>query len=168
VTDRADLDRAAVYAAELAAFDGTCYETITEFTDLAAITAQVVGESWWPAGPVEVRLARRDAGSSSASAQTDARPVIRLAAPQMTQATVVHELAHVLAGVGSGHGPVFRRAHCDLVAHVFGDEAAGWLLDAYCAMGLDVGDRAWPQPGAKPGCGGAIALSSGSVHSASA
>ena len=76
----------------------------------------------------------------------DATPVVRLAAPQLTPATLVHELAHVLAGVGAGHGPVFRRAQVDLARFVFGDAEAGWLLDSYRAMGLRPGRRAWPDP----------------------
>ena len=57
----------------------------------------------------------------------------------MTPATLVHELAHALAGVAAGHGPAFRRAHVDLVGYVFGDTEAGWLLDAYAQMGLEPG-----------------------------
>jgi putative metallohydrolase (TIGR04338 family) len=154
----ADDGRAAVYAAEIAAFEGTSYESITEFATLEAIVADVLRSGWWPRGPVEVRRARTDAGSSSARQRGLDTPVIRLAAPQMTPATVVHELAHVLAGVGAGHGAAFRRAHVDLVGHLFGDDEAGWLLDAYAAMGLEPGDRAWPQPPLRPGRGGAVAL----------
>jgi hypothetical protein len=76
----------------------------------------------------------------------------------MTPATVVHELAHVLAGVERGHGPSFRRAHVDLVGFAFGDEQAGWLLDAYVAVGLAPGERTWPAPPVRPAAGGPIAL----------
>lgn len=154
----ADDGRAAVYAAEIAAFEGTSYESITAFETLEAIVADVVRAAWWPRGAVEVRRARSDAGSSSARQRGHDTPVIRLAAPQLTPATVVHELAHVLASVGAGHGPSFRRAHVDLVGHLFGDHEAGWLLDAYATMGLDPGPRAWPQPPLRPGRGGAVAL----------
>lgn len=154
----ADDGRAAVYAAEIAAFEGTSYESITAFESLVAIVAGVVRAAWWPRGRVDVRPARADAGSSSARQRGGDIPVIRLAAPQLTPATVVHELAHVLAGVGAGHGPTFRRAHVDLAGHLFGDAEAGWLLDAYAAMGLEPGVRAWPQPPLRPGRGGAVAL----------
>jgi putative metallohydrolase (TIGR04338 family) len=154
----ADGGRAAVYAAEIAAFEGTTYESITSFESLEVIVADVVGAAWWPSGAVEVRRARSDAASSSARQRGGDTPVIRLAAPQMTPATVVHELAHALAGVGAGHGPAFRRAHVDLVGHVFGDDEACWLLEAYAAMGLGPGIRTWPQPPVRPGRGRAVAL----------
>jgi hypothetical protein len=76
----------------------------------------------------------------------------------MTPATLIHELAHVLAGVAAGHGPVFRRAHVDLAGFAFGDTEAGWLLDAYAAMGLTTGGRHWPTPPVRRGAGGAVAL----------
>jgi hypothetical protein len=81
-----------------------------------------------------------------------------LAAPQMTPATVLHELAHVLAGIDDGHGPVFRRAHVDLVGFAFGDVEANWLLDAYAAMGLAPGGRSWSQPPLTRAAGGPLAL----------
>ena len=84
--------------------------------------------------------------------------MVRLAAPQMTAATLVHELAHVLAGVEAGHGPTFRRAHVDLVGYCFGDAEAEWLLDAYAAMGLAPGERTWPSPPVRRGAGGPLAL----------
>ncbi|MEQ9163412.1 MAG: hypothetical protein RLN74_11915, partial [Ilumatobacter fluminis] len=102
--------------------------------------------------------ARRDASSSSTRQRGSAAAVVRLAAPQMTPATLLHELAHVLAGVGAGHGERFRRAHVDLVGYAFGDAEAGWLLDAYAAVGLEPGDRTWPAPPVRGGTGGPIAL----------
>jgi hypothetical protein len=138
-----------VYAAEIAAFEGTSYESVVDFEVLAAQAAAVTGAPWWPHGPVEVRRARADAASSSARQRGADTPVVRLADPQMTPATLVHELAHVLAGVGAGHGASFRRAHVDLAGRLFGADEAEWLLDAYGAMGLDVGARRWPQPPAR-------------------
>ena len=76
----------------------------------------------------------------------------------MTRATVLHELAHVLAGVGDGHGPIFRRAHVDLVGYALGVDEAGWLLDAYSAVDLDPGERTWPSPPVRRGHGGPIAV----------
>jgi len=70
----------------------------------------------------------------------------------------VHEFAHVLAGVGRGHDPTFRRAHVDLAGFVFGAIEARWLLDAYAGMGLAPGDRTWPQPPVRPGVGGPLSL----------
>lgn len=84
--------------------------------------------------------------------------MVRLAAPQMTPATVLHELAHVLAGLDDGHGGVFRRAHVDLVGYAFGEEPATWLIDAYRAMALDPGARCWLAPPIRRETGGPLAL----------
>lgn len=155
---RVDRSRAAVYAAELAAFDGTAHESLVPFDELVELATTVTAASWWPRGPVEVLPARSDAESSTTRQRGSGRPVIRIAAPQSTPATIVHELAHVLAGLGDGHGPGFRRAHVDLAGLVFGQIEAGWLLDAYAAMGLVPGARAWPAPPLRRAAGGAIAL----------
>jgi hypothetical protein len=141
-----DIGREAVYAAEIAAFDGTAHEAIAHFDELVELARRATMAPWWPRGDVPVVRARRDASSSSTRQRGGAPPVVRLAAPQMTPATVVHELAHVLAGLPAGHGEVFRRAHVDLVGYLFGDAEATWLLDAYAAMGLAPGQRAWPAP----------------------
>jgi hypothetical protein len=153
-----DDGRAAVYAAEIAAFEGTSYESITEFAALVALARTITSADWWPGGEVPVVRARRDAGTSSANQRGGERPTVRLAEPQMTAATLIHEFAHVLAGVGSGHGPVFRRAHVDLAGYCFGETEAIWLLDAYAAMQLAPGARAWAQPPVRDGCAGPLAL----------
>jgi hypothetical protein len=70
----------------------------------------------------------------------------------------VHELAHVLAGVGRGHDAVFRRAHVDLARHVFGDEPATWLTQAYDAIDLPPGERTWPAPPVSSGTAPPVAL----------
>lgn len=153
-----DDGRAAVYAAEIAAFEGTSYEALTAFDELVALAHTVTTASWWPHGEIPVVRARADASSSSARQRGEDRPTVRLAAPQMTPATLVHELAHVLAGVGSGHGPVFRRAHVDLTGYAFGGTEAVWLVEAYAAMQLAPGPRAWSQPSVRDGCAGPLAL----------
>lgn len=153
-----DRGRAAVYAAELAAFDGTAHESLVPLDALVELATTVTAASWWPHGPIKVRPARSDAESSTTRQRGSGRPVIRIAAPQSTPATIVHELAHVLAGLAEGHGPAFRRAHVDLAGFVFGPLEAGWLLDAYAAMGLAPGARAWSVPPLRRSAGGAIAL----------
>lgn len=153
-----DDGRAAVYAAEIAAFEGTSYEALTAFDELVALAHMVTTASWWPHGDIPVVRARADASSSSARQRGEDRPTVRLAAPQMTPATLVHELAHVLAGVGSGHGPAFRRAHVDLTGYAFGSTEAVWLVEAYAAMQLAPGHRAWSQPPVRDGCAGPLAL----------
>jgi hypothetical protein len=123
-----------------------------------ALASTITSAAWWPRAAVAVVPARADAGSSSTRQRGSERPVVRLATPQMTPATLVHELAHVLAGVALGHGPEFRRAHVDLVGFAFGEAEAQWLLDAYAAMGVTPGKRAWPAPGVRAGTGAPRAL----------
>lgn len=154
----ADIGREAVYAAEIAAFEGTSHEVLTSFSDLVALGAVVTSAAWWPHGQIEVVPARADAGSSSTRSRGVGAPVVRLAAPQMTPATLVHEFAHVLADVTHGHDDVFRRAHVDLAGYVFGDEPANWLLEGYAAMGLEPGRRLWAAPPIRRAAGGAVAL----------
>jgi hypothetical protein len=133
-----------VYAAEQAAFEGTDLETVVGFDELVALADQVMSERWWPRGRVQVRRARSDARSSAT--RHTSRTVIHLAAPQMTSATLVHELAHVLAGVEAGHGELFRRAHVDVASFAFGSDRGSWLDAAYTDAGLALGTRRWPQP----------------------
>jgi hypothetical protein len=153
-----DHGRAAVYAAEIAAFEGTSYEVITALEQLLDLGRLVTSASWWPHGGIAIVPARSDAASSSARQRGGGLAVVRLAAPQMTPATVLHELAHVLAGLDDGHGEVFRRAHVDLVGYAFGEEPATWLVDAYSGMGLAPGLRRWLAPPIRHVAGGPLAL----------
>lgn len=150
-----DHGRADVYAAELAAFEGTTYEQVVPFDQLVTLARNVCAARWWPLGHIDVVTTRSDALTSSARQCGDQVPVVRLARPQMTRATLVHELAHVLAGVGSGHGPLFRRAYVDLAAAALGVDPAAWLLEQFGRHGLDTAARTWPPPDV---LGGAIAL----------
>lgn len=153
-----DHGRSEVYAAELAAFEGTELEVVEPFEVMSAFAQSLVAGAWWPAGPVVVRRARADARTSTTRTGAARRVAeIRLSGPQCTRATVVHELAHVLAGPGAGHGSAFRRAHVDIATVAFGAERAGWLADAYAASRLSPGARAWPEPSAG-GPGHVIAL----------
>lgn len=155
---RADRGRESVYAAEIAAFDGTSHESVVPFDELVTLARHVTTATWWPHGDIDVVPSRADARSSVTHQRGAGAPVVRLAASQTTRATLLHELAHVLAGVGAGHGPLFRRAHLDLVAYALGDGPARWLADAYDSMGLAPGRRSWPEPPVHPGPGRPIAL----------
>ena len=149
-----DHGRAEVYAAELAAYEGTDLESVVRFDELVALADGVYSAAWWPGGYVPVKRARSDA-RSSATRHASHTVVIRLASPQMTPATLVHELAHVLAGVGAGHGELFRRAHVDLASFAFGSDRGRWLAEAYAGAGLSLGTRRWPQP---PSVAASVAL----------
>lgn len=151
-----DRERAQVVAAELAAFDGTDLEAVIGFDAIVEVIEKVTSTLWWERPPVAIRSARRDARSSSTrcSVADGIATEIRIAAPQATRATAAHELAHVLAGVRSGHGDVYRRAHLDVVqvmTNIDPLDARGRLHirqlgDAYDAAGLVVGTRTWPEP----------------------
>jgi hypothetical protein len=160
-----DRERAQVYAAEIAAFDGTDLEQIVGIKKVTrAIDSTLAGE-WWPGGAVDVRAARSDAQSSATHCALDdgSTATIAIAAPQATVATGAHELAHALAGVARGHDAIYRRACLDVVQVMTNPDRldgramlhVDQLADAYAAAGLDVGERAWPEP---PSVGGAIAL----------
>lgn len=161
----ADSDRAQVYAAELAAFDGTDLEEVIDVDDVLAAMNTVLAGEWWPAGQVVAKRARADARSSSTRCGVEDGSVasVTIAAPQATIATAAHELAHALAGVQHGHDARYRRAHVDVVQVITNlDRATGrgvahvvQLTDAYAAAGLTIGERTWPEP---PAVGGPIAL----------
>lgn len=159
-----DDGRAEVYAAEVAAFEGTDLESMISFDVVAAAIEAVVDGGWWPAGRVRVVAARRDAHSSSARRLDGAITEIRLSAEQLTIGTAAHELAHALAGPGEGHSPVFLAAFLDVVAVITNLESADrrqdlhvmQLREALDAAGLVVGARQWPAP--PQSIGTAIAL----------
>lgn len=160
-----DVDHEAVYAAERAAFDGTDLETRVSLDRLVALADRVTGGDWWPSAPVVVRASRSDARSSTTRCritEVGAHHEIRLAVEQMTMATLAHELAHVVAGVGAGHGPRFRAAYLDVVAVLTNldptdrrrDLHVSQLVDAFAAAALAIANRGWPAPPST----GAIAL----------
>jgi hypothetical protein len=161
----ADRDRSQVYAAELAAFDGTDLEDVVGFAAVERLVERVLVGEWWPGGSVDVRAARTDAQSSVTRCGVDeaSRAEVRIAAPQATVATAAHELAHALAGVDHGHDATFRRAHLDVVQAITnldridarGQLHVTQLNREYAAAGLDVGERTWVAP---PDRGEAIAL----------
>ena len=160
-----DRERAQVYAAELAAFDGTDLEAVVGIDAVAEAVRSVARADWWPHGDIAVREMRADARSSVTRCSSDDGSVvdIGIARPQATIATGAHELAHALAGVAHGHDAVFRRAHLDVVQAITNlDRLRGrgavhveQLVHAYAAAGLVVGERTWTPP---PTSGGAIAL----------
>jgi hypothetical protein len=144
----ADRGRAAVAEAELTAFGGTDLESERSVAELAARAAGVVSSPWWTAagGPhVDVAAARASARSSSARGRGD-RVAIRLATGQHDVASLVHELAHALAGVERGHDARFRAALVDVTAVAVGSVAAASLAAALGHLGLPVATRPWPPP----------------------
>lgn len=149
----ADRGREAVYAAEEAAFGGTAHADPRTLAHLQSLSRSVVDGDWWRhtgAPAVAVVAARRSARSSSARV-TGSHTVIRLATGQLDEATLAHEIAHVLAGVGRGHDERFRAAHVDVVRLLAGSAAASMLTEAYADFDLSVGQRGWPPPSGAAG-----------------
>ncbi|MGB0111905.1 MAG: hypothetical protein WBP59_01665 [Ilumatobacteraceae bacterium] len=162
-----DSDRSAVYAAELAAFDGTDLEMLLTFDVIERRMEAVLAGEWWPGPPVVVRAARSDARSSSTRCEVGQRSgtaVIRLARDQLTMATAAHELAHALAGADRGHDALFRVAYLDVVAVMTNLDGTDrrrrlhvdHLAEAFDAVGLSTGSRQWSVP--PPSMVGPIAL----------
>jgi hypothetical protein len=162
-----DVGRAAVYACELAAFDGTDVEDERPFEDVEQIIMSIAEGPWWKGPAVRVRRARAGTASSVAAGtigRAGAPVEIRLAAGQCTFATAAHELAHALAGVERGHDELFRQAYLDVVAMATnldpldrrGATHVDQLADAFTSAGLALAERRWPPPDA--GTVGAIAL----------
>ena len=161
-----DVGRAAVYACELAAFDGTDLEDQRSFDEVERIIRSIADSPWW-SGPAW-RCAGCAGTTSSVAAGSvgrhDAPIEIRLADGQCTIATVAHELAHALAGVEHGHDDVFRQAYLDVVEMETnldpldrrGSIHVDQLGEAFDAAGLALAERRWPPP--DPGTVGAIAL----------
>ena len=148
----ADRERAQVYAAENAAFEGTSIESIVDFADLTALAVRVTSNDWWPSPPPIVKQARNDASTSTTVWRVGQPPEVRITRPQQTRGTLVHELAHVLAGRNAGHGSLYRSAHLTVAESALGSEPAGWLGQAYRDFGLTIGPARWPRGS------GAIAL----------
>ncbi|MET0910414.1 MAG: hypothetical protein ABWZ99_13185 [Ilumatobacteraceae bacterium] len=163
---RGDIGRAAVYACEIAAFDGTDLEAVQPFDDVAELIGRVTSGPWWPGPIVRVEVARRGAVSSGAHGPVGGggSVTVRLAPGQATTATAAHELAHALAGVGHGHDPLYRCAYLDVIRVITnidptdrrGDIHVRQLADAFASAGLSVAERRWPSP--DPSVGGPIVL----------
>ncbi len=135
-------------AAEQSAHGGPDRERPRPLAELRRSVDRLVTGDWWTqaGGPVVVvRSARTSARSSSARA-AGAAVEVRLADGQLDIATVIHELAHALAGVEHGHDATFRRANVDVASSVAGAAAGDALLAAYRAFELAVAAPRWPAP----------------------
>ncbi|HEU4842077.1 MAG TPA: hypothetical protein VFT09_11560 [Ilumatobacteraceae bacterium] len=150
--DRADEGRAAAYAAEEAAVGGTELDAGRPLDELVALADRLTAGEWWrAAGGPDVTVTAARAGACSSTARGRGRPgppdvAVHLAAGQHTVATLAHELAHALAGIGHGHDATFRVAHVDVAALLGGRSAADRLGAAYGELGVPVGRRRWPSP----------------------
>ena len=123
--------QAAVYAAEAEAL-ASWGQRWTRLRQAQAYTDGLVGREWfaarWPQfGRCHVE--RRGSGARySTAAALDGDPstptpggaVVLLAPGHLTQAVLLHELAHVLAGPGDGHSAGFLTIQLELVRREMG------------------------------------------------
>ena len=156
---RRDGERQRVYDAEDAAFVETSYADRLGERGCRWLLDHLVTLPWWAAAagssPV-LRAARSDSARSTAVVTGD-RAEVRIG-PGMDQAHVLsHELAHLLASAGAGHGGLFRAAHLDVATLVLGAHGAARLTDFYGRAGLAVAVRSWPAPPGH-GPGGLLAV----------
>ena len=102
-----DVGRAAVYACELAAFDGTDLEDERSFEEVERFIRSIAAGPWWtgPVGDGSPGSCRhgvvRRGGFGRATPAHRSRSVSPTANAPF--ATAAHELAHALAGVEHGH-----------------------------------------------------------------
>lgn len=136
----AEAEADAVYAAEDLAVAAHPLRRFTRFAQIEAHVGRLTASRWWderfPAAPVEVCVQRRSHTATASCATVrresvgDGWAVIALVdGTGWGLETVLHELAHVGAGIDARHGPRFRAALADLWRHEAGLHA--WLeLDA--------------------------------------
>lgn len=158
MNQKLDDERSVVYVAELAAFDGTDLEVVLGLDSIVSLVTKLTQGGWWPGPTIEVRPARSDAHASSARCSDAAfvagAIMVRFAVDQTTIATAAHELAHALAGLDAGHGPIFRRAYLDVVGVITNLDSTDrrgslhvvQLTDEFTIAGISVGERCWVDP----------------------
>lgn len=159
-TGSRDGDRQRVYDAEDAAFLETSYAERLGERGCRWVLDHLVVLPWWstaaPGPPPVLRAARSDSARSTMVVAGD-RVEVRIG-PGMDQAHVLsHELAHLVAPAGAGHGAAFRAAHLDVATLLLGAHGSARLADFYGRAGLAVAARAWPPP-PEHGPGGLLAV----------
>jgi len=133
--------QADLYAAETEALEGLGLAW-RRLPAAQAYLDALIGSAWffdhWPT-LVRVTIERRGRGSVWSTCQhLDAHGphnrategVILVAEGSLTQAVVLHELAHLLLPAGAGHGPAFARTMLRLVRHEMGFFAFSALHEA--------------------------------------
>jgi hypothetical protein len=154
-----DTDRQRVYDAEDAAFVDTSYADQVGERGCRWLVERLAATPWWASagGAVPVLRAARIDSTRSTTVVAEGRIELRIG-PGMDQPHVLsHELAHLLADPGAGHGPLFRAAHVDVASVLLGGHGADRLAARYGRAGLPLAVRRWPAP-PEPGDGGLLAV----------
>lgn len=159
MSNRACPQASAVYAAERTAVVNRPLRRFGYWTEIVDYVGSVTGSSWWevtfPDAALEVVLQRRSRSAtfSAATETTDEVGVMFLVdGAGWGLETVLHELAHLAAGVHNGHGTAFIEALGLLWRREAGIEAWVELTDAinHCARKDPVEDRVDVPPDAFP------------------
>lgn len=124
--------RKRVYAAEDECPEGFRFRSIAEIRSW--VRSIVQSDAWVKNnGPVEVRVLSNGDRDASEAIWPDA---IWIADSMRTQKTVLHELAHLLAGKGTGHGKEFVAAYLVLAASFWGHVYVDHLQRAFKRHGV--------------------------------
>jgi putative metallohydrolase (TIGR04338 family) len=139
--ERLGVHQSQLYAAEAATIADAGLRW-ARLRDAQRYLDELLGSEWfagcWP-DLLRCTIERRGSGSVWSTCQAldgrgaRSRPsegVILVADGALRQAVVLHELAHLLAPPGAGHGPVFARTLLALVRHEMGFFAYADLLHA--------------------------------------
>jgi putative metallohydrolase (TIGR04338 family) len=139
--ERLGAHQAQLYAAEAATI-AAAGRRWTRLRDAQAYLDGLIESAWfatrWPC-LLRCTIERRGSGSVWSTCQRlgptgsedfPAEAVILVADGALTQPVVLHELAHLLAPPGAGHGPVFADVLLTLVRHEMGFFAYAEFLHA--------------------------------------
>lgn len=132
-----------VYAAEGRAAAAACVRRYTTFAEVQAHVDAIVCSEWWdetfPDAPVDVEVVRRSRNATFSAAcrlDADAAVVAIIDGRHWSADVVLHELAHLAAGLGADHGHRFRAALAELWRREAGIVAQTCLLAEFDAAGL--------------------------------
>jgi hypothetical protein len=148
-----DRDRQRVYDAEEAAFGGTTMDDRLGWDDVEVLVDAVVADAWWASIALPAPRLQRSRADARTSCSDGV--VIRICTEGQTALTVVHELAHHVAGhlawpdgVGepTPHGDRFRATALRVATVVSGSSGSDALERSWHSHRLSVADWAWPEP----------------------
>lgn len=120
----------AVRRAEETAIEVVPLRRFGRFAEIERYVEQVMTSVWWdqhfPDAPIEATVVRRSRTATFSAATTtdeDVGVVALVDGHGWGMETVLHELAHLAAGISAGHGRHFRAALLQLWRHEAGVEA---------------------------------------------
>ncbi len=121
----------------------------TRFVQVERLVDDIVTSQWWsevfPDAPIEVTVKRRSRGATFSAAAVDTAKdaaCLWIRDGSWNLVTVLHELAHMASGGGSGkdpsgpHGSDFVSALCELWREYLGFHAFGALQSALETRGV--------------------------------